>query len=91
MLNRGFLPPDSERDGQAARPPVALLSLNTIFDMKRFPSLLTLLLRLHAALRSASERALCYACEMPTVWTDEGTHYRCAHCGADPLEHAPEG
>lgn len=54
--------------------------------MNRFP----LYLRLYAALSPSRPLALCYACEKPTAWSDDGMHYRCTRCGGDPVEHAPE-
>lgn len=40
---------------------------------------------------SAGRLNLCYRCETLSEWRDDGFRYRCTHCGADPLERAPEG
>ncbi len=48
-------------------------------------------LRLHLllALGLVAARGFCHACQQSAEWTDTGGAYRCRHCGADPLEHAP--
>ena len=33
-----------------------------------------------------TRRGFCYVCERDTEWVDDVTHYRCTHCGRDPLE-----
>ena len=48
-------------------------------------------MRLHLLLTLGlvAARGFCHACQQSADWTDTGGAYRCRHCGADPLEHAP--
>lgn len=38
----------------------------------------------------APARGVCARCEQHSLWDDQGDHFRCRHCSADPLAHADD-